>query len=536
MHRFHVGTALTIGLLAAANITSAHEGETVPTAAPEKLGEVSFAVSCNTAAQAEFNRAMAMLHSFFYPEAGRTFLRATELDASCAMGYWGVAMSGWYPLWYPPSRENFVAGRAALDRAAAVGAPTDRERDYIAALGKFYDDFDKLDHKTRSSSYEKAMAQLHERYPDDREAAALYALALQATANPNDKSYANQLRSASILEKLLIEMPNHPGVAHYLIHAYDYPELAPRALNAARRYGKIAPAMPHALHMPSHTYIAVGFWRDAIDSNLAAGAEARKQGWVQEELHTMDYLIYAYMQLGQTSSAKSVLARIPSANDIDAKARTLPLDYALGAAPARIVLEQHRWADAASLIPIETRFPATRALTHFARALGAAHSGALQDAEKEIAQLSRTHDELLKAKQDYWAKQVDIQQHMAAAWLAWAQGDAAKAIETMRAAVDLEASTYKHPITPGQLVPAHELMGDLLLEVGKPQTALAEYEASLQLNPRRFNSLYGAARAAEASGQRDKAVQYFRDLLNSAANADGDRQEVQTARKFLSAR
>ena len=379
------------------------------------------------------------------------------------------------------------------------------------------------------------MAGVHARFPEDREAAVLYALALQATADPNDKTYANQLKSAEILEQVFAEQPNHPGAAHYLIHAYDYPELAPRALPAARRYGSIAPAMPHALHMPSHTFIAVGLWQDSIQSNLAAGAVAHQLGWVQEELHTMDYLVYAYLQGAQAGAAKRVLDRMVDVS-VEDKARTLPVDYALAAAPARFALEQRRWSDAAALTPLASRFPATRALTHYARALGSAHVGKVEDAEREIAQLAQIRDMLLQAKQDYWAKQVDVQRYTAQAWLAWATGDSARAIETMRTAVDLEDSTYKHPIAPGQLLPARELMGDLLLEIGQPGPALGEYETALRLNPNRFNALYGAAHAAEVAGFSAKATGYYRQLLDLCRSADGERQELRHARVLLASR
>ena len=525
-----LGVVLGISLSA-----SAHEDERIPTGAPDRIGDVAFPVSCSPAAQEQFNRALAMLHSFFYPEAGKTFSRVTELDPSCAMGHWGVAMSWWYPLWYPPTREAFMQGKAALEKAAAVGARTDRERAYIAALAMFYGDFDKLDHKSRSLAYEQAMAGVYASFPDDREAAAFYALALQATANPNDTTYANQLRSAEILEKLFAEQPSHPGAAHYLIHAYDYPELAPRALPAARRYGAIAPAMPHALHMPSHTYIAVGLWQDSIQSNLAAGAVAHRLGWVQEELHTMDYLVYAYLQGAQPGAAKEVLKRMAEVT-VDEKARTLPVDYAMAAAPARFALEQRRWEDAAGLAPLPSRFPATQALTHYARALGAAHLGAMRDGENDVEQLTQIRDALLQAKQDYWAKQVELQRQTAQAWLAWATGDTAQAMELMHSAVALEESTYKHPITPGQLLPARELMGDLLMQAGQPAQALAEYEASLRLNPNRFNGLYGAARAAELAGITGKAAMYYRQLLDICVAADGERQEIRHARVFLANR
>ncbi len=523
-----VAVALSLSVSA-----EAHEDEQIPTGAPDRVGDVAFPVSCSPAAQEQFNRAMAMLHSFFYPEAGKTFSRAANLDPSCAMAHWGVAMSSWYPLWYPPTKEVLLQGKAALDKAVAVGAGTERERAYIAALAEFYGDVDKLDHKARSLAYEKAMAGVHENFPDDREAATLYALALQATANPNDKTYANQLKSAGILETVFAEQPNHPGAAHYLIHAYDYPELAPRALTAARRYGAIAPAMPHALHMPSHTYIALGLWQDSIESNLAAGAVARKLGWIQEEVHTMDYLVYAYVQGAQPAAARGVLTKIADVT-VDEKGRTLPVDYALAAAPARFALEQRRWADAAVLAPRPSRFRASEALTHYARALGAAHLGATRDAEQEVQQLKQIRDALLQAKQDYWAKQVDVQLQTAQAWLAWATGNTAQAVELMRAAVTLEESTYKHPITPGQLLPARELLGDLLLEAGQSRQALAEYEASLRLNPKRFNGLYGAARSAELSGMPAEAALYYRQLLDLCKAADGERQEVLQAKLFLS--
>jgi tetratricopeptide (TPR) repeat protein len=513
-------------------IASAHEDEQIPTGAPDRVGEVSFAVSCSPAAQQEFNRGVAILHSFFYPEAVKTFTRVTEIDPSCAMGYWGVAMSWWYPLWYPPTKEALMQGKAAADKAAVIGGKTDRERGFISAIGMFYRDFDQRDHKSRALDYEKAMEQVYRSYPDDREAGAFYALALQATADPNDKSYANQLKSADILETVFAAEPTHPGAAHYLIHAYDYAELAPRALVAARRYGRIAPAIPHALHMPSHTFIAVGMWQESIQSNLNAGAAARKLGSVQEELHTMDYLVYAYLQGAQTEAAKGVLAQLPAVK-VEEKARTLPLDYALAAAPARFALEQRRWADAAALSPLPSRFPATRALTYYARALGAAHIGAIDDASAAALELTTVRDALLQAKQDYWAKQVDVQRQAAQAWLAWARGDTAQAEKLMRTAADLEDSTYKHPITPGQLLPARELLGDLLLELDRPAQALVEYEASLRLTPNRFNGLYGAAQAAELAGDRSKAAAYYRQLLASCEKADTERQEVRRARLFL---
>ena len=533
MNRLLMPTMLSGALLIASPGVFGHEDEPIPSGAPDRLGDVVFPISCSAAAQQEFNRALAMLHSFFYPEAGKTFSRATEIDPLCAMGHWGVAMSLWYPLWFPPTKESLRQGKAALEKAVAIGAPTERERAYIAALAKFYGDFDTLDHKSRSLAYERAMAEVHQRYPDDREAAALYALALQSTANPNDKTYANQLKSAGILETLFAEQPNHPGVAHYLIHAYDYPELAARALPAARRYGAIAPTMPHALHMPSHTYIAMGLWQDSIESNIAAGTAARNLGWAQEEVHSMDYLVYAYLQGGRSRNASDVLQKMAEVK-VAENARSLVFDYAKAAAPARFALEQQRWDDAATLTPLPSRFPATQALTYFARALGAAHLGKTEDAEADVAQLTQLRDALLQSRQDYWAKQVDIQRGAAQAWVTWAKGNRAQAIEQMRSAVALEDTTYKHPAAPGQLLPARELMGDLLMATHLPDQALVEYEASLRANPNRFISLYGAARSAEITGMVSKAAAHYRQLVDMTKAADGEREEIQHARLFLS--
>jgi tetratricopeptide (TPR) repeat protein len=527
LHSLFLAVASVVSLSA-----GAHEDEQMPTGAPDKVGEVSFPISCSAAAQKEFNRAVAILHSFFYPEAGKTFTKVTELDPSCAMGYWGIAMSWWYPLWYPPTKESFMQGKAAAEKAAVIDGKTERERAYIAAIGKFYGDFDQRDHKSRVADYARAMGAVFHNYPDDREAAAFYALSLQATANPNDKTYANQLKSAEILEGVFAAQPNHPGAAHYLIHAYDYPELAPRALGPARRYGRIAPSIPHALHMPSHTFIAVGMWQDSIQSNLAAAESAKNLGWAQEESHSLDYLVYAYLQGAQAGAARDILQRLATVK-VDEKARTLPVDYAQAATPARFALEQRRWADAAALTPAPSRFPATRALTYYARALGAAHIGAVDEVSAAVRELTAVRDALLESKQDYWAKQVEVQRETAQAWLAWAHGNSNEAVKLMRAAADLEDTTYKHPITPGQLLPARELLGDLLLEVNQPAQALAAYESSLKLTPNRFNGIYGAAQAAELSGDRTKAAAYYKQLLAACEKADTDRQEVQRARLFL---
>jgi tetratricopeptide (TPR) repeat protein len=531
MKRYPIFLPATFAVLFASLGANAHEDEQAAPGSPERLGQVNFPVSCSAAAQEEFNRGVAILHSFYYPEAVKSFTKVTRIDPACAMGYWGVAMASWYPLWYPPTQDSLMQGRAAVDKANSVGPKTDRERGYISAIGMFYQDFENLDHKTRALAYEKAIEQLYRLHPEESEAAAFYALALQATADPNDKTYRNQLKSGEILEKLYAQQPNHPGVAHYLIHAYDYPELAPRALDAARHYGQIAQSVPHALHMPSHTFIALGLWQDSIQSNLAANAAARRLAWVQEELHTMDYLVYAYLQGDQEQAAVGVLEKLKAVK-IEEK-RTLAMDYALAAAPARFAIERRRWSEAAALTLLPSSFLPTRALTHYARALGAARSGAVLEAHEDVEKLVELRDALLQAKQDYWAKQVEVQRQTTEAWLNWAKGNGEEALTLMRSAADLEDSTYKHPITPGQILPARELLGDLLQELHRPEQALAEYEASLRMTPNRFNALYGAAQAAELAGSREKAHMYFLQLVANCQQADTERPEVQRAKLFL---
>jgi len=512
-----------------------HEDESPQSGDPDQVGRVAFPVSCSAAAQSEFNRAVALLHSFYYPAAVKAFTQVAEVDPDCAMAYWGVAMSWWYPLWYPPTEASLKEGKAAVDKARRVGAKTARERGYIDAVATFYEGFDKQNHPTRAMAYEKAMKQLHESFPDDREAAAFYALAMQATVDPNDRTYAKQLKSAELLESLSAGQPNHPGLVHYIIHAYDYPGLADRALDAARRYGQIAPAVPHALHMPSHTFTYLGLWQEAIGSDTAAAATAKRSDDTNSQLHSMDYLVYAYLQSGQEQRAKGVLDELSAVN-LAGVEHTIAIDYTLAAAPARYAIELRHWSEAVTLTPASSRFLATEALTRYARALGAAHVGQADLASTEIERLAALRDALFKAKQDYWAKQVEIQRQTASAWLAWANGDANHALTQMRAAAELEDSTYKHPVTPGQIAPARELLGDLLIELHQPEKALAEYEASLQATPNRFNGLYGAAHSAELAGDMAKARSYYSQLLALCEGMNSVRPELQQARVVLARR
>jgi hypothetical protein len=531
--RLVIGLTMLL-LLAHGPIASAHDGE--------KLGRVHFPVSCAPAVQGDFERAVAILHSFWYEEALKAFTAITTTDPGCAMGYWGIAMSVYYPLWAPPSPAMLQKGAAALAKTRGLTA-TPREQDYIAAIETYYRDADKLDHRTRAVAYEKAMGQLFARYPDDREAAVFYALALNATAAPTDKTYANQLKAGAILEKVFAEQPDHPGVAHYIIHSYDYPPLAARGLAAARGYAKTAPSVPHAQHMPAHIFTRLGLWQESIDSNRASAnagkayyAKLGKDTVWDQTLHALDYIVYAYLQTGQDRQARTVLEELRAMPR--AEPESFVAAYAYAAIPARVALEQHRWGEAAVVSPASKEFPWDRfawgeAITAFARAVGAARSGDAATARAEAQKLEGYRATLIAANQTYWADQVNIQRQAAAAWAARAEGKNDEALALMRAAADLEDSTEKHPVTPGPVLPARELLADMLLDLNHPQQALVEFEASAAREPNRFNGLFGMARAAELSGNRDKARTLYARLVTLCARADGERPELRHAKAVL---
>jgi hypothetical protein len=529
-----LAVALTMLLLTSAPVAPARAGE--------KLGSVHFPVSCTPTIQGDFERAVALLHSFWYEEAEKAFTTITTNDPGCAMGYWGIAMSVYYPLWQPPSPTMLQKGAAALEKTRGLPA-TPREKDYIAAIESYYRDSDKVDHRTRAVAYEKAMAQLHARYPDDREAAVFYALALTATAAPTDKTYANQLRAGAILEKVYAEQPNHPGVAHYIIHSYDYPPLAARGLVAARGYAKIAPSVPHAQHMPAHIFTRLGLWQESIDSNRASAnagkayyARLGKSTVWDQTLHALDYIVYAYLQTGQDRQAQAVLEQLDTMQR--AEPESFVAAYAYAAIPARVALEQHRWGEAAALSPASKAFPWDRfvwaeAITSFARAVGAARSGDSGQARAEAQKLEGYRATLIAANQTYWAEQVNIQQRAAAAWAARAEGKNDEALQLMRKAADLEDATEKHPVTPAPVVPARELLGEMLLDLNQPGKALVEFQASATREPNRLNGLFGAARAAELSGNTALARTLYTQLVALCARADGGRPELRHAKAAL---
>jgi hypothetical protein len=504
-----------------------------------KFGKVNFAISCDAAVQPGFNRAVAILHSFGYEKAAGAFAEAAEKDPACGMAFWGLAMTYYHPIWEAPNPTALKQGWAAVERAKSAGTKTQRERDYITAIEVFYKDSDKLDHRTRALAYEKAMEQLQARYPDDREAAIFYALAVRGNAPPSDKTYANQKKAGAILEKAFAEQPEHPGLAHYIIHCYDYATLADRALDAARRYAKIAPDSPHALHMPSHIFTRLGDWQESIESNLASAAAAQKDSAQGDQLHAMDYLAYAYLQGAQDVEAKKVFEEVPPPRQSD------PVYfaglYAIASMPARYAVERHRWAEAAALTVPPDRFPEgryawTEANIHFARALGASRVGGTEAARKSLQQLTSLRDALVQANEKYWAEQLDIQRETVTAWLTLAEGKKEEALRQMRSAADHEDATDKHSVTPGVILPARELLGEMLLESKQPAQALVAFEATLRAAPNRLNALSGAARAAQLSGNHEKAKSYYALLLAICDHADGDRPELRDARTYLAKR
>jgi tetratricopeptide (TPR) repeat protein len=517
----------------APHVVAQHEH---PAGDPTKLGKVNFPVSCDASVQPQFASAMAMLHSFWYDKAKETFAAVAEKDPTCGMAYWGIAMTYYHPLWQAPSPDDLKAGMTARERAKLVGAKTQRERDYIAAIEVFYKDSDTIDHRTRALAYERAMEQLQARYPDDQEAAILHALALLATAPPTDKIYVNQKKAGAILVPLFAEEPEHPGIAHYIIHAYDFPPLAQGALDAARRYAKIAPDSPHALHMPSHIFTRLGLWQESIDSNLASVASAKKNNAPGDELHAKDYLIYAYLQSAQDREARRALEAPPSGRSDDPQ--YFAWLYAKGTSPARYAVERHRWAEAAALAIPPNTFPGgrwawTEANLHFARALGLSHTGKTEAARMEVVKLALLRDTLAGINDKYWADQVEIQCEGAEAWITLAEGKSEEALRQMRSAADHEDSTDKYAVTPGVILPAREMLGDMLLELKQPAEALVAFESTLRTAPNRFNSLFGAARAAKLAGNDEKAKTYSSKLLSICEPADGDRPELEEARTLL---
>lgn len=526
----------TVAALSSAPLIAQHAA---PADGKEVLGEVRFEVSCSPEAQQRFHRAAALYHSFHWAEAGKTLAEIARLDPRCGMAYWAHAMvAADNPFLWPVSMK-LKEGAAFIEKAKTIGAGTQRERDYIDALYLLYSDHANTPHRARALAYEEAMEKLAARYPDDAEAKILYALALSANHDLSDGTFTRPLKAAALLEPLFKSRPGHPGVPHYLIHSYDYPPIAHKGLEAAKRYSRVAADAPHAQHMPSHIFTRVGYWRESVAANQASIAAAR--GAIGPATHAWDYMAYAYLQMADDGAATRIWAEASKVRSV--KQAALGQAFALSAIPARLALERGRWDEAAKVEPHSAiadsdwqRFPQALANVVFARALGAARAGDAAGSRKEIERLRELQARLTQRNIAYWAQQVDIQANIASAWVLRTEGKGAEALAAMRAAARQEDATEKNVVTPGSLLPARELLGDMLMELGQPAEALKEYEASIAKEPNRFRGLYGAALAAERSGDRARARAHYEKLASVCAQSDGSRPELARARQVLAQR
>jgi len=519
-------------------------GKLISCGPPEKeFGTVDFEMTCNKKVKDDFNVAVELLHSFEYDESEKVFAKIIDESPNCAMAYWGVAMCSFHPLWEPPTEADLKKGAEAIAIANSITGKSERESAYINAVAAYYKNWNKkIEPQQRALNFEKAMEQLYKKYPGDKEAAIFYALALDAAAKPTDKSYANQKKAGEIFNTLYTAEPNHPGIIHYIIHTYDYPGIADLGLIAARRYAEVAPSSAHALHMPSHIFTRLGLWDDCIKSNIQSVDAAKcyaesagiKEHW-DEELHGLDYLVYAYLQKGDNVSAAEQLNYLKTIQEV------YPVNfkgaYTFAAVPSRVALENKNWNEAATVQLHPENFPWNKfqwqeAIIHFARLLGNVHIKNIEAAQSELTKLNQLHDTLEKQKELYKANQVAIQIKEGEAWIEFESGKTTEALNLMKLAADMEDSTSKHPVTPGEVLPARELYADMLLEMKQNENALQTYEAVLQKNPNRFNSLYGAGVAAERADNRGKAVFYYKQLL-AISDLNSNRSELTVAKTFL---
>jgi predicted Zn-dependent protease len=530
----------TLALLAAPSHAHAQEYFKAPPSTKGSYGNVHFPVSCTPAAQQQFDVAVAMLHSFFFPETIKAFASVEEIDPTCAMAYWGIAISQRpNPLVPPFSGEALKNGYEAIEKGKSLVPKTQREADWLSALELFFKDSDKLDQATRTKLYSDAMEQLYKKYPDDTEAAVFYALSLLETAKPSDTTYSNQLKAVAILQTVEAQQPNHPGVTHYLIHAYDYQPLAERALPAANRYASLAPSAPHALHMPSHTYSMLGMWNESIKTNIAALAAANSYAAKYypgsenpSALHSLDFMEYAYLQLAQDKKAKEVVDQANAVTKVQGPG--LGSDNALAAIPARYALERAAWTEAARLEPRSNINPYAQSITYFVRSLGAMNTGNLDRARQDVAHIQElTASYETKPDQKYWQSQTQLLLQAATAWLTLRQGDKTKAQEMMRADADTDDAIEKSVAMENRLIPMRELLAYMLLEAGQPKQALVEFQVSLKTRPNRLRGYYGAAKAAEAAGDHAAARDWYQKLIVLAKDSDTDRAEVTEAKAIF---
>jgi len=510
----------------------------------DQFGEVNFSFDYDQATKKQFDLALALLHSFEYDEAEKAFVKIIDSNPSCAMAYWGIAMSIYHSLWKAPDPKELEKGSKILKIAESV-PQTEIEKDYLEAIGAYYKDWQTEDHETRALRMEKKMEELYMKYEEDTEAAIFYALALRSTSDPSDKEYRNQIKAGKILESIFPEQPNHPGIAHYLIHNYDYPELAHLALSTARKYAQIAPASAHAQHMPSHIFTRLGYWDESISSNLNSASSAvcyaeqsGYDGHWSKEIHAIAYLVYAYLQMGDNASAMEQYDYLKTMDKIYPVWDHRAAAYPVAAIPARIAMENKNWQEASKIEIQESNidwdlFPWEKANLQFARTMGAINIGNIESAETELSNLQTLYANLIELDKSYESGKVVIQIKISQAWLNYAKGNANEALTLMKEAVDLEDNTDKHPVTPGEILPACELLGDLLLKLNKPSEALVAYEKNLELNPNRFNGLYGAAIAAKRMKDHEKATKYFAELLNLADGVESDRSELAEAKVYI---
>lgn len=535
---------LTIVLIAGASGAWAHEEQEPDSGKAEKLGEVNFAVSCNADAQKEFNRGMALFHSFWFDPAKKSFAKVLQHDPECGMAHWGIAIvSMGNPFGWPANPNAMKAGAAASAESERFGAKTQRERDFIEALAVFFKDWQTTEYRPRVVAFEKALDSLAARYPDDAEAQILYALALNVTALPTDKTFVNQLKAASILEPLYKKYPNHPGVTHYLIHTYDYAELAEKGLPFAKAFADIAPSVPHVQHMPSHIFSRLGLWPEMVEGNrasyLAAKGELTEKTLgigTYDALHAMDYMIFGHLQQAQDKAAKQLADEVAAIRKVNVE--NFVAAYAFAAIPSRFVLERGDWQQAAALklSPADLswdKFPQAEAILVFARGLGAARTGEVTAARRDAERLQALKEAMTAAKIGYWAGQTEFQIKTVNAWIAYAENRHDEAVQLMRAAAELEEASDKHPVTPGNIVPSRELLGEMFIALNQPTQALPEFERSLKRDPNRFRGIYGAASAAEASGNRQAAKDYYAKLQTLTADHDTERPELVHAKEFL---
>jgi tetratricopeptide (TPR) repeat protein len=525
--RSHIAVPLMVLSLAAASTAFAQDGDRHG----DKLGKVEFPNSCTAAVQDKFLRGVAMLHSFYYSAAQKAFEEVAAEDNSCAIASWGYAsilmLNPLQGIGAAP--KSAQVAQAAIDKGRKMGA-TQRERDYLEAVAAYYGDFANRSEHERQLARAQAYEALAAKYPDDDEAQIFYALYLAATQTASDQTYSAYLKAAGILEKQFARHPDHPGVAHYLIHSYDAPPLAQRGLPAARRYAEIAPDAPHALHMPSHIFTRVGAWRDSVATNRRSATAAEKNNEPDEALHALDYMTYACLQLARDGDARKILDEARGVTGINPARATGP--YALAAMPARYVVERRAWREAAKLEPTPTQYPFTEAMTHFARVLGAARSGNPASVQSDVERIAELRDQLKAARNEYWANEVEVMRLASLAWVSLAQRKGNEALDLMRQAADIEDRSEKNIVTPGRLLPARELLGDMLIELKRPAEALKEYEASQLREPNRYRGLYGAGQAAAQSGNRDKARHYFSKLIELAGSG-AHRPETEKARRYL---